>query len=260
MTDSRRGAARVGGVRLPTRRGDLYSMHMHPLRQWTAADLLDMPDDGQRYEVIDGELFVTPAPSLDHQAALGALYARLSEYLNRERVGYLFFSPADITFSPRRAVQPDLFVAPPVGDHRPRSYSEITRLMLAIEALSPSTARLDRIVKRNLYREERVAEFWIVDLDARAFERSTPLDSGSKSWTHRWSGGLRVRLRPSGSMSRRISRRYWIRERLALASVLSRWNCGGKSRSSRSRSSLQDDSGRAATLGSVDNFIAKGLP
>jgi Uma2 family endonuclease len=150
---------------------------MHARRQWTADDLLDMPDDGQRYEVVDGELFVTPAPSLTHQAALGELYSRLRGYLNRERVGFVFFSPADIRFSPRRAVQPDLFVAPPVDGHRPRSNSEITHLMLAIEALSPSTARLDRIVKRKLYREEGVSEFWIVDLDARAVERSTPLDA-----------------------------------------------------------------------------------
>ena len=161
---------------LPRRR-DPYRMHMHARRQWAAADLLDIPDDGQRYEVIDGELFVTPAPSLTHQAALGALYTRLVDYLSREHVGYVFFSPADITFSPRRAVQPDLFVVPPVDGHRPRSYSELTHLMLAVEALSPSTARLDRIVKRKLYREEGVSEFWIVDLDARAFERTRPNDS-----------------------------------------------------------------------------------
>ena len=177
MTIVPEGATKVRRAHLLTRRRDLYRMHMHARRQWTANDLLDMPDDGQRYEVIDGELFVTPAPSLDHQAALGILHARLMEYLDRERVGYVFFSPADIRFSPRRAVQPDLFVAPPVNGHRPRSYSEITHLTLAIEALSPSTARLDRIVKRKLYREEGVSEFWIVDLDARAFERSTPLDA-----------------------------------------------------------------------------------
>ena len=153
-------------------------MHMHAFRrEWTTDDLLDMPDDGQRYEVIDGELFVTPAPSLDHQAALGVLYRRLADYLRHERVGHVFFSPADVTFSSRRTVQPDLFVAPPVNGRRPRSYGDLTRLMLAIEALLPSTARLDRVVKRKMYREEGVPEFWIVDLDARAFERSTPLDS-----------------------------------------------------------------------------------
>lgn len=55
-------------------------------RQWTVDDLDDLPDDGQRYEVIDGELFVTPSPSLDHQAAVGALYRVLAGYLEREGV------------------------------------------------------------------------------------------------------------------------------------------------------------------------------
>jgi len=153
-------------------------MHMHAFRrEWTTDDLLDMPDDGQRYEVIDGELFVTPAPSWDHQAALGVLHLRLADYLERERVGYVFFSPADITFSPRRAVQPDLFVVPGVDGRRPRSFSEMRRLILAVEVLSPSTARLDRVKKRKLYRDEGVSEFWIVDMEARTFERSTPSDS-----------------------------------------------------------------------------------
>jgi Uma2 family endonuclease len=153
-------------------------MHMHAFsRQWTADDLIDMPDDGQRYEVIDGELFVTPAPSLDHQAALGILHTRLTEYLGRDSVARVFFSPADLRFSPRRAVQPDLFVVPLVDGRRPRTYRDITHLMLAVEVLSPSTARLDRVVKRRLYRDEGVDEFWIIDLDARTFERTTPLDS-----------------------------------------------------------------------------------
>ena len=153
-------------------------MHMHAFsRQWTADDLQDMPDDGQRYEVIDGELFVTPSPSADHQRALRDLFRRLDEYVERERVGEALFSPSDITFSPRRAVQPDLFVVPFVEGRRPRQFREMKHLLLAAEVLSPSTARLDRVKKRALYREEGVEEFWIVDLDARMFERSTPADS-----------------------------------------------------------------------------------
>lgn len=135
-----------------------------------------MPDDGQRYEVIDGELFVTPSPSADHQHALSVLFRLIAEYLDRERIGHAFFSPSDITFSPRRAVQPDMFVVPLMNGRRPRSFSDIKHLMLAVEVLSPSTAHLDRVKKRKLYREERVSEFWIVDMDARTFERSTPTD------------------------------------------------------------------------------------
>lgn len=153
-------------------------MHMPTLkRRWTVDDLDDLPDDGRRYEVIDGELFVTPAPSLDHQAAAGALYRILAAYLGRERVGYAFVAPADVTFSPERAVQPDVFVVPLVRGKRPRKFDEVKRLLLAVEVLSPSTARADRVVKRTMFRNEGVAEFWIIDLDARAFERSTPADS-----------------------------------------------------------------------------------
>ena len=153
-------------------------MHMHAFRrQWTADDLLDMPDDGRRYEVIDGELFVTPSPSADHQRALSHLFRRIAEYVERERIGEAFFAPADMTFSPRRSVRPDLFVVPLVGGRRTREFRDMKRLLLAVEVLSPSTARLDRVEKRGLFREEGVEEFWIVDLDAPTVERSTPIDS-----------------------------------------------------------------------------------
>ncbi len=153
-------------------------MHMPAFRrQWTVDDLQDLPDDGQRYEVIDGELFVTPAPSLIHQRALGVLHRIIADYLEGEPVGYVYFAPADVIFSPKRGVQPDLLILPGVGGRSPRSFDEVKRLLLAVEALSPSTARLDRVVKRALYRDEGVPEFWIVDLDSRTFERSTPADS-----------------------------------------------------------------------------------
>lgn len=146
-------------------------------RQWTVDDLQDLPDDGQRYEVIDGELFVTPSPSYDHQAAVALLHRRLAEYLERERIGYALLAPADVTFSAERLIQPDVFVVPLVSGHRPRSFEDVKRLLIAAEVLSPSTARQDRVEKRALYRDEGVSEFWIVDLDARTFERSTPADA-----------------------------------------------------------------------------------
>lgn len=152
-------------------------MHMPMLkRQWTVDDLQDLPDDGNRYEIIDGELFVTPAPSLRHQEAIARLYLILHDYLERERVGHVFFAPADVIFSPRRAVQPDLLVTPLVAGRRPERFEDVKRLLLAVEVLSPTTARADRVSKRKLYREEPVDEYWIVDLDARAIERSTPAD------------------------------------------------------------------------------------
>jgi Uma2 family endonuclease len=141
---------------------------------WTVADVHALPDDGNRYEVVDGELFVTPAPALRHQEAVIRLHSILAEYLRRQRVGHAFVSPADVIFSPRRGVQPDVFVTPLVGGRRPESFGDVKRLLLAAEVLSPSTARADRVDKRRLYRDEQVPAYWIVDLDARAVERSTP--------------------------------------------------------------------------------------
>ena len=141
---------------------------------WLAADLADLPDDGNRYEVIDGELHVTPAPSLDHQEAVARLWSILAPYVESQRCGHAFIAPADVTFSRTRGVQPDVFVLPRSGKRRPRTFIEVGRLLLAAEVLSPSTERWDRVEKRRVYREHSVPEYWIVDLEARAFERSTP--------------------------------------------------------------------------------------
>jgi Uma2 family endonuclease len=71
-------------------------------------------------------------------------------------------------------VQPDLFVVPLVGGRPPRHFDAVRHLLLVVEVLSPSSGRADRVVKRTLYRDEHVDEYWIVDLDSRTIERSTP--------------------------------------------------------------------------------------
>jgi Uma2 family endonuclease len=146
-------------------------------RQWTARDLDDLPDDGNRYEVIDGELFVTPAPAWRHQEAVLQLARLLADYLGGQRVGHVIVAPADVVFSPKRAVQPDLFVVPLVEGRRPERFEDVGRLLLAAEVLSSSTARADRVAKRVLYRDQGVTEYWLVDLEARTVERSTPADA-----------------------------------------------------------------------------------
>ena len=135
--------------------------------EWTADMARALPDDGKRYEVLDGELFVTPAPSTPHQRALRLLYDLLAPYVERHAIGELFWSPADIEFSPRRLVQPDLFVVT-LPDGKPlRAWRELNGLVLAVEALSPTTAHADRHRKRRIYTEEAVDEYWIVDWQAR---------------------------------------------------------------------------------------------
>jgi len=152
-------------------------MYMPTLRRhWTVEDLEDLPSDGSRYEVIDGELCVTPAPTLRHQYAIGEMVGRLGEYLKRQPVAFAFPSPVDVQFSGERLVQPDIVVMPAVAGRRPETFAEAGRLLLAIEVISPASARLDRVGKRDLYRAEGVEEYWIVDLDSRIIERSVPSD------------------------------------------------------------------------------------
>ena len=146
-------------------------------RRWTVDDLDELPDDGNRYEIIDGELFVTPAPAWAHQHAAGLVYKLLAEYLEREGVGIALIAPADVTFSPVSRVQPDVFAVALVNGRRPKRFEDVGHLMLAAEVLSPSTARADRVRKRDLFREQSVVEYWVVDLDARTFERSTTADA-----------------------------------------------------------------------------------
>jgi Uma2 family endonuclease len=146
-------------------------------QDWTAERVRALPDDGKRYEVIAGELFVTPAPSFDHQDAIRALLLRLESYLRGLRFGHVAFSPADIEFDPRTLVQPDLFVVPLQDGKRPRSWADVTELLVAVEVLSPSTARADRTVKRGLFQRVGVPEYWIVDVEARLVERWRPGDA-----------------------------------------------------------------------------------
>jgi Uma2 family endonuclease len=138
---------------------------------WTAERVRALPADGKRYEVIGGELFVTPGPSWGHQEAAGVLYVRLRGYLAEHRLGFVILGPGDVEFDATNLVEPDAFVVPAVAGRRPHHWDEVKQLLLVIEVLSPSTARVDRTIRRRLYQERGVPEYWIVDLDARVIER-----------------------------------------------------------------------------------------
>ena len=158
------------------------AMPAQPTR-WTIDMVRALPDDGNRYEVIDGELFVTPAPSWIHQNAVLELALLLTPYLREHALGHVIISPADVVFGPRNAVEPDLFVVPLIEGRPPRSWEEIGRLLLSVEVLSPSTRRTDRGEKRDLYRRKAVPQYWVVDTDARTVERYLPDDSTPKTFS-----------------------------------------------------------------------------
>jgi Uma2 family endonuclease len=140
--------------------------------EWTVEMVRALPDDGNRYEVIDGELFVTPAPSLTHQNAVLELAVILAPYLRANDIGRAIISPADVlVYGPRKFVQPDIFVVPLVNGAPMRAWTEVGRLLLTVEVLSPSTEHTDRGRKRKLYVEKAVPEYWIVNTDERIVER-----------------------------------------------------------------------------------------
>ena len=102
---------------------------------YTADMVRALPDDGNRYEVVHGELLVTPAPRLWHQELSARLLAALRAYSDRERVGVVLASPADISWGRHILVQPDVFVVP-VEEARLQDWSKIRQLLLAAEVLS----------------------------------------------------------------------------------------------------------------------------
>ncbi len=104
------------------------------------------------------------------------MYRRLHAHLERSTVGEVIFSPADVRSGPRTSVQPDVFVVRGPVRLGPRDWPDLGALLLAVEVVSPSTARADRDVKRQLYQPAGVPEYWIVDVDSRLVERWRPAD------------------------------------------------------------------------------------
>ena len=135
-----------------------------PQKKLTAAEFLRWPDDGKRHELIDGVHYVTPSPNLGHQELVGRLYLAIGNFLaTRRQLGRAFVARLDVVMSEHDVVEPDLlFVA---GDQQ----SILTEAnvqgppALVIEILSPSTRRRDEGIKRRLFDQKGVREYWLVD-------------------------------------------------------------------------------------------------
>lgn len=137
--------------------------------KWTYEDYLRLPDDGQRYEVIRGHLYVTPAPNYDHQFTLTRCIVFFDLFVCSRELGEILVSPFDILLPKGIAspVEPDLIFfktgnQPRRGD---RNFLGIPDLVL--EVLSPGTRHRDRRVKFKAYQEARIPEYWMIDPDTR---------------------------------------------------------------------------------------------
>ena len=138
----------------------------------TVADLESLPDDGNRYELFEGELIVSRAPSLSHQRVLGNLYAILRAYLDQHPMGEVFLTPGVIFDQFNSAIPDAVFIS----SQRRRDIISGERVIgapeLVVEIVSPGkeNARRDRELKRQVYGKHGVKEYWIADPEMRALE------------------------------------------------------------------------------------------
>jgi Uma2 family endonuclease len=142
-------------------------MHMAlKIKRWTRGDLEHLPDDGNAYEVVLGELFVTPAPRARHQAIVVVLARLLGRYVDTLGLGDVHQARSVLVFDGSE-VEPDIMVRPKVPPPPPE-WENAPPPFLVVEVSSDTTSRRDRIQKRSLYMEAGVAEYWIIDGDRRA--------------------------------------------------------------------------------------------
>jgi Uma2 family endonuclease len=143
----------------------------------TYQDLLAMPEDGLRHELIDGVHYVSAAPRPRHQLVLARLLGRIENYLRERPVGVLLPGPADVVFTDHDVVEPDLLF---VSRARREILTELNisggAPELMVEILSPSTRRRDLVLKHRLYERWGVDQYWIVDPQRKtvqAFRRAS---------------------------------------------------------------------------------------
>jgi Uma2 family endonuclease len=149
-----------------------------PKLRLTADYIWETPDDGNRYEVIDGKLFVTPPPTWGHQFGLGNLYGIVWSFVHPRQLGFIVFAPTGVVLDPETGVEPDLLYI-----SKQRSEIIVERGVegapdLVVESLSPSTQRRDRGIKMRKYAESGVPHYWILDSRPRTLEAYRLKDDG----------------------------------------------------------------------------------
>ena len=149
----------------------------NPRIKFTYADYRNTPED-KRYELIDGELIMSPAPRTTHQDASLKIVLLLAAFVRKRVLGKIFYAPTDVVLSDTDVVQPDILFISNARAHIITEDNIRGEPNLVIEILSPSTAARDRTLKRALYAKHGVQEYWQVDTDARAIAALTLTERG----------------------------------------------------------------------------------
>jgi Uma2 family endonuclease len=140
-----------------------------PAGAWTYDDLFALPDDGKRYEIIEGELYEMPAPTLAHATVIANLITLLIP-LVAKLGGRWFTAPVDVFFAGADPVQPDILVILPDGPAQFERRGIEGAPDLVVEVISPSNRGHDLLLKRALYGRAGVREYWLLDPDTRTIE------------------------------------------------------------------------------------------
>jgi Uma2 family endonuclease len=160
-----------------------------PIRRydWDYSDYARLPDDGNHYEVLDGELLVTPSPSPDHQNVMGRLYLLLAPYLERHRLGMVIMD-VDLLFQTGQFLRPDLLVVPESSRAGIKRRGVEVAPLLVVEILSPTSGGIDLVKKPARYGDFGIPEYWVLDPEDKS------------AWVWRFAEGARTAEQVRGSL------------------------------------------------------------
>lgn len=137
---------------------------------WTYEDYAALPNDGQRYEIIDGVLYMAPSPNEAHQSLSGEIYSHIKHYVRASKLGRVYYAPFDVELAPRDIVQPDVLVILNKNLHKITPARVVGGPDLVVEIVSPGSVTYDHVEKREAYARAGVSEYWIADPASRTIE------------------------------------------------------------------------------------------
>jgi Uma2 family endonuclease len=150
-----------------------------PQGQWTYGDYAAIPDDGRRYEVIEGVLYVmSPSPLRQHQAVVMSIAYHLYQFVQISGRGWVFVAPFDVELAPNTVVEPDVIVVLKANESIIHDSRIIGAPDLVVEVTSPSSANHDRREKLDAYQAAGVGEYWIADPATRTVDLLAPEEAG----------------------------------------------------------------------------------